>query len=243
MKSFIAEMRETIFPGSGGKDGPLPPLLVGLTFVTGVVDAFSYLVLGHVFVANMTGNVVFVGFALAGAAGFSVAASVTALASFWVGALLGGRISRQLAARRGRLLGRSTATQVALVAVAVVLGAISSLPIPTGTRYALIAVLAVAMGVQNAAARAIALPDLTTTVLTLTMTGIAADSGLAGGPGSRAGRRLVAVIAMFLGALAGAACVLHVHAVIALVIALVVLVAIGATTIVLVRSEPAWAAG
>ena len=51
------------------KDGLLPPLLVGLTAVTGLVDAFSYLVLGHVFVANMTGNVVFLAFALAGTAG------------------------------------------------------------------------------------------------------------------------------------------------------------------------------
>jgi uncharacterized membrane protein YoaK (UPF0700 family) len=46
----------------------LPPLFLILTFVTGVVDATSYLRLGHVFVANMTGNVVFLGFGLAGAA-------------------------------------------------------------------------------------------------------------------------------------------------------------------------------
>src|SRR3984957_14157950 len=55
-------------PGSlmtRGADGPLPPLLLMMTFVTGLVDAFAYLVLGHVFVANMTGNVVFLGFALA----------------------------------------------------------------------------------------------------------------------------------------------------------------------------------
>jgi hypothetical protein len=37
---------------------PLPVLLVCMTVVTGLVDAFSYLSLGHVFVANMTGNVV-----------------------------------------------------------------------------------------------------------------------------------------------------------------------------------------
>jgi uncharacterized membrane protein YoaK (UPF0700 family) len=38
--------------------GPLHVFLVCLTVVTGLVDAFSYLSLGHVFVANMTGNVV-----------------------------------------------------------------------------------------------------------------------------------------------------------------------------------------
>ena len=37
--------------------------------LVGVVDAVSILSLGRVFVANMTGNVVFVGFALAGASG------------------------------------------------------------------------------------------------------------------------------------------------------------------------------
>ncbi len=46
--------------------GPLPVLLLALTVATGLVDAVSYLVLGHVFVANMTGNVVFSGFALSG---------------------------------------------------------------------------------------------------------------------------------------------------------------------------------
>jgi hypothetical protein len=46
--------------GTGTKEqGPLPPLLLTLTVVTGVVDAVSILRLGRVFVANMTGNVVF----------------------------------------------------------------------------------------------------------------------------------------------------------------------------------------
>jgi hypothetical protein len=91
---FFADVRETLLPRPGGRHGPLPPLLVGLTVVTGLVDAFSYLVLGHVFVANMTGNVVFLGFALVGAPGFSIAASVAALMSFWLGALVGGRVGR-----------------------------------------------------------------------------------------------------------------------------------------------------
>ena len=57
-----------------------------LTVVTGLVDAVSYLALGHVFVANMTGNVVFLGFALAGAPGLSAPASLAALVAFLVGA-------------------------------------------------------------------------------------------------------------------------------------------------------------
>jgi uncharacterized protein (DUF302 family)/uncharacterized membrane protein YoaK (UPF0700 family) len=94
----------TIVPAAGDAHGPLPPLLLALTLVTGLVDAVSYLVLGHVFVANMTGNVVFLGFALAGASGFSIAASLTALGAFSLGALLGGRLSTELSAHRGRLL-------------------------------------------------------------------------------------------------------------------------------------------
>ena len=60
------EARETVWPRGNGRDGPLPPLLLALTLVTGLVDAASYVNLGHVFVANMTGNVVFLGFAIAG---------------------------------------------------------------------------------------------------------------------------------------------------------------------------------
>ena len=79
MNAFFTGVRETLVPRPGGRHGPLPPLLLGLTVVTGLVDAFSYLVLGHVFVANMTGNVVFLGFALVGAPGFSIGASAVAL--------------------------------------------------------------------------------------------------------------------------------------------------------------------
>jgi len=78
------------------------------------------------------------------------------------------------------------------------------------------------MGIQNAAVRELAIPDLTTTVITLTITGIASDSAIAGGGGSAAGRRLVAVAAMLAGALAGAALVLHVSIVAPLAIALTV---------------------
>jgi hypothetical protein len=84
--SVVAGSRteRSLWPWADSGFGPLPPLLVVMTVVTGVVDAVSYLALGHVFVANMTGNVVFLGFALAGAGGLSVPASLVALA----GALL-----------------------------------------------------------------------------------------------------------------------------------------------------------
>src|ERR1700761_690729 len=101
--AFLADIRGTLAPGRAGPHGPLPPVLVSMTLVTGLVDAFSYLLLGHVFVANMTGNVVFLGFALAGAPGFSIAASLAAGAAFPGGALLGGIVTARHAAHRARL--------------------------------------------------------------------------------------------------------------------------------------------
>src|SRR3989440_10789149 len=86
------------------RHGPLPLLLLVLTMITGLVDAFSYLALGHVFVANMTGNVVFLGFAVAGAPGFSIPASVVALAAFFCGAFVGGVAGSRLGHPRGHLL-------------------------------------------------------------------------------------------------------------------------------------------
>jgi uncharacterized membrane protein YoaK (UPF0700 family) len=191
--------------------------------VTGLVDAFSYLVLGHVFVANMTGNVIFAGFAIAGALGFSLTATAVALAAFASGAFLGGRLIHRAGPHRGRILHRALVVETVLVADAFLLAEVSGAPAGAGSRYALIALLGLGLGVQNAAGRALAVPDLTTTVLTLTITGPAADSRLAGSPGAKAGRRLLSAAAMFLGGLAGALVVLHVQPALPLLIGTVLL--------------------
>src|SRR6266566_1314405 len=95
--SVWSEATGTVWPRRDARDGPLPPLLLILTVVTGLVDAASYLKLGHVFVANMTGNVVFLGFAIAGAGGLSIWASLAALGSFLLGGIAGGRIGDRVA--------------------------------------------------------------------------------------------------------------------------------------------------
>jgi uncharacterized membrane protein YoaK (UPF0700 family) len=82
VRKLLTDAGRTLAPPSGDPHGPLPPLMLTLTVVTGLVDAVSYLSLGHVFVANMTGNVVFLGFALAGAQGLSAPASVVSMAAF-----------------------------------------------------------------------------------------------------------------------------------------------------------------
>src|SRR5579863_2271733 len=172
VNAFLTEVRETIFPPRDSAFGPLPPMLLALTVVTGLVDSFSYLVLGHVFVANMTGNVVFLAFALVGARGFSIPASIASLGAFGLGAGVGGRVSSKLVTDRARLMSSCTTIQTALVGVAVVLAAVSTAPVTEGYRYGLIVVLGTSMGIQNAAVRKVAVPDLTSTVLTMTITGI-----------------------------------------------------------------------
>ena len=115
---------QTAGTGTGGKlQGPLPSLLLVLTVVTGVVDAVSILRLGRVFVANMTGNVVFSAFALVGAPGFSLSASLAALAGFLVGALGGGALTGRLGQDRGLLLRAGAAAELVLVAGALALTA------------------------------------------------------------------------------------------------------------------------
>ncbi len=174
-----------------------------LTAVTGIVDAVSYLVLGRVFVANMTGNVVFLGFALSGDKQLSIAASLVAIAAFMAGAVIGGRLGVRLGGHRGRHLAAGMALTTSFVAAALVVAAIASRPLSDAPRYALIVLLAAGMGVQNATARKLAVPDATTTVLTLTITGLAADSMLAGGVNPHPLRRVTSVLTMFSGALVG----------------------------------------
>jgi uncharacterized membrane protein YoaK (UPF0700 family) len=97
------------------------------------------------------------------------------------------------------------------------------------------------MGIQNATARRLAVPDLTTTVLTLTLTGVAADSRLAGGKGGHPGRRLIAVAAMFAGALVGALLVVHVDLAVPLAIAAVLLAGSAIAAHRLSAGAPDWA--
>jgi uncharacterized membrane protein YoaK (UPF0700 family) len=211
-----------------------------LTVVTGLVDSFSYLVLGHVFVANMTGNVVFLAFALVGAKGFSIWASLVALGSFVVGAVASGRIVTHLGARRGPMLAATAAFEAVLVAGSMVVAWVAATPGSGTPRYLLIVLLGLGAGMQNGTARKLAVPDLTTTVLTLTITGAAFDSWLGGGSGGRVGRRGLSAVAMFLGALVGALAALRVSKPLGLLFALVLLVPVAVVAARLSRSRPAW---
>lgn len=189
---------------------PTPAALLVLTGTTGLVDAVSYLGLGHVFTANMTGNVVFLGFAAVGVKGLSVTRSLLSLAAFLLGALIGGRVAKT----RGDGPRRRWLLPVVFAEAALLLGAAAAaigldVSSTAASVYLVIFLTALAMGLRNATVRHLAEPDMTTTVLTLTLTGIAADSSLVGGSNPRPVRRVGAVVAMLAGAAAGAGMILH----------------------------------
>jgi uncharacterized membrane protein YoaK (UPF0700 family) len=229
--------------------------------VTGVVDAVSILALGRVFVANMTGNVVFSAFAVVGAPGFSLSASLFALFGFLVGAYAGGQLIARAAADRGAMLRAGAAAEFALAVAVLVIAGLSGDPgvshgalqpgsgasgaFGAGVTDSLAALLAAAMGVQNAVARKLAVPDLTTTVLTMTLTGIGADvRAIVGEGAARAaakdalGRRLLAVATMVSGAAAGASLTLRVSPLSALALA-AALLALTAAWVTLATRRPA----
>jgi uncharacterized membrane protein YoaK (UPF0700 family) len=213
---------------------PLVATLGALTVVSGFLDAVSYLGLGHVFTANMTGNVALLGFAAAGAAGFSMTASLCALGCFLVGAVFAGRLARHVGPLRS-LLVTVMVLEATLTATAAVIAAAAGAIGHPGPRYTVIALLAFTMGARNVVVRRLGVPDMTTTVLTTTLTGLAADSTPAGGSNTNARNRTTSVACMFGGALVGAVLVLHVGAPWSLGVASAIVVA---TTVFCARLVP-----
>lgn len=178
--------------------------LLLLTFATGLVDAISVLVLGHVFVANMTGNAIFVGFLFVPATEIDLTAAVVAVAGFLLGAILSGRLVRRLGDRIRLWLATALGGEVVLLAALSILAGAGVLSYQYDSKLILIAGLAVAFGVQNATARQFGIQELYTTVLTSTIVGIGVDSRLAGGTGRREKLRYSVVLVMIAGAVVGA---------------------------------------
>jgi len=186
---------------------PLPWLLLLLSVTTGLVDAISVLGLGKVFTANMTGNIVFLGFAAAGTPGFRVAPFVAAIAAFLLGALIAGRIGKHHVGRplhHWLIVAALVEAALLWIAAGVSIGFDIPSQSPTASVFAIIGLTGVAMGFRNATIRQLKVPDLTTTVLTLTLTGLAADSHFAGGSNPNWARRIGGGAAIFLGAGLGA---------------------------------------
>ncbi len=176
-------------------------LMLVLTFTTGMVDAVGYLGLDRVFTGNMTGNVVILGMGLLGAQNLPVLGPVVALLGFLSGAAVGGRTLRgsrdPWTPLTTRLLTLVGAVVVLLSVVLLVLGK----GITHGPALVVTTLLGGAMGLQAATARVVAVADLTTVVVTSTITSLAADAASGGGLHLR---RVLAVALILAGAASGA---------------------------------------
>ena len=185
---------------------PLIHLLLLLSATTGMVDASSILGMGKVFTANMTGNVVFLAFSAAGAPGFQPMSYLIALGTFMVGATFAGRLWRMPGPQHLRhwLIVAALIEATLLMFAGVVALGIDQAELPDQRLiWCAIALTSAAMGFRNAVIRQIQVPDLTTTVLTLTITGLASDSHIASGQAPNFGRRFGAVAMIFCGAALG----------------------------------------
>lgn len=198
--------------------------LIVLTLTAGMIDAVAFLALERVFAANMTGNLVVLGFAIAGEPTLQIGGPLLALAAFLAGAGLFGLIDRSRESRH-RMLARMVRIEVASVAVAGVV-AIDYAAEDEARRLVMTALLAGAMGVRNATIRRVAIPELRTTVLTLSIAGFAADEAVGGRHRAGDRLRLVGIVAMLAGAIVSALLVLNAPLVWAL--ALIVAVELGA---------------
>ena len=178
--------------------------LLLLTFATGVVDAVSVLELGHVFVANMTGNVIFLGFWFAPHSVVDMTAAVVAFVSFVAGAVLGGRLARHIDSEVRLWLSIALGVEVVVLVALSILAGTGVLNYYDNTKLILIAGLAMTFGIQNATARQFGIQELSTTVLTSTIVGLGVDSRLAGGTGHREKLRYSVVVTMCAGATVGA---------------------------------------
>ncbi|BBX75389.1 DUF1275 domain-containing protein [Mycobacterium shinjukuense] len=178
--------------------------LLLLTFATGLADAISVLVLGHVFVANMTGNVIFLGFWFVPWSGVDLTAAVVAFVGFVTGTIVGGRLTRTLGRRPRRWITAALGFEVSMLVVLSMLAGTGVLRYHDNTKLVLIGGLAVTFGLQNATAREFGIQELSTTVLTSTIVALGVESRLAGGTGRNELLRYGVVLAMCSGAVLGA---------------------------------------
>ncbi|WP_026402411.1 YoaK family protein [Actinomadura rifamycini] len=206
--------------------GPLPAFLILLTGITGLIDAVSYLEFGNVFVANATGNVIFLGFRLGGrgeATGAFVATTISTV-FFCVGAAVGGRVRFGGLDHRGLLLAAGVTVQAAALAVAALITTVLG-HTPALERQALIPLLAASMGWQFAIVRRVDVPGLRTIVITTALTSLVADRG---GPVKQVVGKALSIVALLVGAMAGALLIRHLGVAAPLWTAAAVLLGIGA---------------
>jgi uncharacterized membrane protein YoaK (UPF0700 family) len=186
--------------------------LLLLTFVTGLVDAASFLGLGHIFTANMTGNVLFMAFATTGVSSLSIARLGTAFSA----ALAGGVIARHLDtrmfwSRRNERLAFGFAVETILLTISAATSTSLMTSILGADRalFAVITATGIAMGLRNGTVRRLALPNFSAAALKLAVVGMAFDSRLGGGADLRWFPPAASILSMFLGAVCGVLLLRH----------------------------------
>jgi len=178
--------------------------LLLLTFATGLADSISILALGHVFVANMTGNVIFLGFWLAPRTTIDLTAVAVALPTFICTTIVSGRLSRHFGLRTRAWITTVLTTEIVLLMALSVLAGTGVLCYQADSKLIMIGLLAVTFGLQHSSARQFGIQELSTTVLTSTIVSFGLDSRLAGGTGERRRLRIGVVATMCAGAFFGA---------------------------------------
>ncbi|MFJ4657891.1 YoaK family protein [Nocardia sp. NPDC088792] len=178
-------------------------LVLLLTGGAGMVDAAAFLGLGNVFAGNMTGNVLILGMGTAGGAGMPVAGPIAAFLGFLAGATAAGAFLRRYSGRWAREILACLGFGAVLLLVCALLVALGD-PARHRIGVTTAAIAACAMGIQAAAARKLDVTDLTTVVVTVTLTKFAAELGTRGGWAALANRRSAAVVCIALGAAVGA---------------------------------------
>src|SRR5689334_13746330 len=156
-------------------------MLVALSFAAGYLDAVSYLGLGHVFTANMTGNTVLLGIAIAGLHAARVVGSLIALVGFCTGVAAGTRIlySRRSRAPDPSYAWRPLACETAIILVLMLVWSVyARREVSRPAQSVIIALSAIAMGMQTEAARCMSVGGIATTYVTGTLSDLSA--GLVG---------------------------------------------------------------
>jgi uncharacterized membrane protein YoaK (UPF0700 family) len=184
-------------------DGLTRALLV-LTFVTGIVDAVTFVGLGQVFAAMQTGNVIFLGLGIGGSAGAPLLMPLVALLAFLAGGLGAAALSAGTAPGEAPNLGPALVLEIGLLAGAAAFAALTDPAPRDGAAYVLVALLSLTMGLRNTIARRAGGPDLATTVLNLTLVAFTAVAPAGHAPDGALARRGAAFAAILAGAVTGA---------------------------------------
>ena len=167
----VSTVSETATRTSFAETGRVTPALTMLSFAAGSMDAIAFLALGQVFTSAMSGNTILLGLAL-GQGHFGAALrSGIALAGYIAGVATASLLPERRTSVHSKLK-LEALFLVSFTAVWLVAGG----PLRPSVGYALIALSAIAMGIQGAIGRRLGVPGVMTVIFTSTYTAIVGDT-------------------------------------------------------------------